>query len=47
MPEELSLLFVNEPPFIIAYERKSRIIARVLYARQDVPTALGQPQDGG
>jgi plasmid stabilization system protein ParE len=40
VPEELPLLFVVEKPFVIAFDRASRTIVRVLHERSDVGRAL-------
>lgn len=41
LPADLPLRFVNQPPFVIAFDPETRIILRILHAHRDFPGIFG------
>jgi plasmid stabilization system protein ParE len=41
LPHDLPLRFVDELPFVIAFDANTRVIVRVLHGRRDFPALFG------
>lgn len=45
IPPDLPLLFIHEPPFVVAFDAETRRIVRVIHGRRDLPRLFPSESD--